>query len=350
MALTTKDFTAIRGELDDCSRPIYFFGDDSDGLCSFLLLYRYKREGKGVCVKAKPKLDSKFLNVVRDYAPDKAFILDVPLLDQDFVDAANIPMVWIDHHPPLEVHKVKYFNPRKNEPAENICTTHLCFNVVRHARPQDLWIAMLGTVGDWQLPLDLAAEFSAKYPDLLSADVTRPEKALFDTPLGKLVRLYNFILNGKTPDVNQSIKILSRIDDPYELINQTSSRSRLVGKRFDWINKQYEDLLAEAVRGVDENDPVLLFTYTEDKMSFTGPLANELLYRYPKKIIIIARKRSGEMKCSLRSTGNVHITPIVEKALIGVQGHGGGHEHACGASIKEEDFAKFIEQLRAQLR
>lgn len=349
MTLTKKDFDMIRQEIDDCARPIYFFGDDCDGLCSFLLLYRYKREGRGVCVKAKPKLDSKFLPVVQDFQPDKAFILDVPLLDQDFVDAAKIPMVWIDHHPPLQVHNVRYFNPRKDAPKENICTTHLCYTVVRDFRPQDLWIAMLGIVGDWQLPSDLAAEFSAKYPDLLSADVKKPEQALFDTPLGKLVRFYNFILNGKTADVNQSIKILTRIDDPYELINRSSARARLIAKRFDGINKQYETLLKEAIDSVKQDDPVLLFTYTEDKMSFTSPLANELLYRYPQKIVVIARKRSGEMKCSLRSAGNVHIAPIVEKALAGVQGHGGGHEHACGASIKEEDFSKFIEQLREQL-
>ncbi|MBI5398936.1 DHH family phosphoesterase [Candidatus Woesearchaeota archaeon] len=349
MTLTSKDYSAIREELDECTRPIYFFGDDSDGLCSFLLLYRYKREGRGVCVKAKPKLDSKFLNVVEDYQPDKAFILDVPLLDQDFVDAAKIPMVWIDHHPPIEVRKVKYFNPRKDAPQENICTTHLCYNVVKDTRPQDIWIAMLGIVGDWQLPADLAAEFSEKYPDLLSPDVKRPEEALFDTPLGKLVRFYNFILNGKTQDVNQTVKILTRIDDPYEIINRSSARARLIGKRFDSINTQYEALLNEAVASVRKDDPVLLFTYTEDKMSFTGPLANELLYRYPKKIIVIARKRSGEMKCSLRSAGKVHIAPMVDKALIGVDGHGGGHEHACGASIKEEHFDKFVAQLRAQI-
>ena len=38
MALTEKDYSKIREELDYCERPIYFFDDDPDGLTAFLLL------------------------------------------------------------------------------------------------------------------------------------------------------------------------------------------------------------------------------------------------------------------------------------------------------------------------
>jgi single-stranded DNA-specific DHH superfamily exonuclease len=349
MALTSKDFAAIRKELDDCARPLYFFGDDGDGLCSFLLLYRYKREGKGVCVKAKPRLDRKFSLVVKDFAPDKIFILDVPMVDEDFIDDINVPIVWIDHHP-AEVHgKVKYFNPRKDDPKENVCTTHLCYDVVKEDRESDLWIAMVGIVSDWQLPSDLAHKFSSKYPDLLSDEVDRPEVALFGTELGRLVRMFNFLLNGKTPDVNKCVRILTRIDDPYEMMNRESARSRLLGKRFDLINSQYEVLLKDAKESVKVDDPILLFTYTEDKMSFTSHLANELLYLYPKKVIIIARRKSGEMKCSLRVGGKRNIAKMVERSLVGVQGYGGGHENACGAMVKEEFFDQFLEQLREEI-
>jgi len=39
----------------------------------------------------------------------------------------------------------------------------------------------------------------------------------------------------------------------------------------------------------------------------------------------------------------------LEKALVGIDGYGGGHEHACGAAIKKHDFKKFIENIEAQL-
>jgi hypothetical protein len=54
-----------------CQRPIFLFHDDADGLCSFLLLYRYKKEGKGIVVKSRPSVDSKFSKPVLEYDPDR---------------------------------------------------------------------------------------------------------------------------------------------------------------------------------------------------------------------------------------------------------------------------------------
>ena len=65
--LTEKDYKKIREELKNCQKPILFFHDDPDGLASFLLLYRYIKEGKGVVVKTYPRIDNKFVNKVEEY-------------------------------------------------------------------------------------------------------------------------------------------------------------------------------------------------------------------------------------------------------------------------------------------
>ena len=54
------------------------------------------------------------------------------------------------------------------------------------------------------------------------------------------------------------------------------------------------------------------------------------------------------MKISIRSK-SVIIPPILEKALEGVEGFGGGHEYACGANVKKKDFDRFIESFKKQL-
>ena len=108
--LTNDQIKEIRKELDECKNPLFFFHDDPDGLCSFLLLYKYKKEGNGVIVKSVPKLDEKFLKKVQEYSPDKIFVADIALLDQEFIDKANAQVVWIDHHEPLKRNNVKYFN------------------------------------------------------------------------------------------------------------------------------------------------------------------------------------------------------------------------------------------------
>ena len=82
--LTEKQLQQIKDELDNCQKPLFLFDDDPDGLASFLLLYRYKREGKGIVVKSEPKINIKFVDKVKEYNPDKVFILDVPGVQKDF--------------------------------------------------------------------------------------------------------------------------------------------------------------------------------------------------------------------------------------------------------------------------
>jgi single-stranded DNA-specific DHH superfamily exonuclease len=347
--LTKQQFIQILEELDDCKRPLYFFHDDTDGLCSFLLFYRYKREGKGVCVKSHPMVDSRFFKVVQEYAPDKIFILDLAVVEQEFIDEfRRIPIVWVDHHMPLKLPHVKYFNPRVENSDDITCVSEICYVVVKEHRPEDLWIAACGIVGDWQLS-PVTNEFSAKYPDLLPSSIGRPERALFDSPLSRLIKMMNFILKGSTQDVMKCVKILTRIDSPHELLDGQTPQAKFILKRFERINALYEKLLKFAIGKVSKSD-LLIVTYKEDKMSFTGELSNELLYRYPDKVILVAREKSGEMKCSLRTSPGLNLQKAVEKALHGVNGYGGGHEYACGSCVKVEDFERFVEQLKEAIK
>ena len=343
MPLTTTEIKEIKQELDSASRPLYFFHDDADGVASFLLLYRYVKEGSGVAVKSVPNVDEKFLKKVIDYSPDKIFIVDLAMVEQEFIDKSKTKVIWIDHHTPLKRYKVKYYNPRLKNKSEITSNSFLCYQVVQ----QDLWIAMAGIIGDWTFP-ELTEQFKKEYPDLLPIKVNKPDQALFETKIGELSRIFSFILKGKTQDAMKCVKILTRIKTPYEILNQETSAGTFVWKRYQKINKPYQELLADA-KEAKPKGKILLYTYADNKMSFTGELSNELLYHNPDKVIIISRKKSGEYRCSLRSGKDIILLPLLEKALIGVNGYGGGHEHACGASIKEEDFERFLDNLRKQL-
>ncbi|NTV23754.1 MAG: DHH family phosphoesterase, partial [Nanoarchaeota archaeon] len=60
------------------------------------------------------------------------------------------------------------------------------------------------------------------------------------------------------------------------------------------------------------------------------------------------RIRNGDYKLSLRSAKR-KVLPILHKALEGLKGFGGGHEHACGANVNEADFDEFLENIKKQL-
>ncbi|HLD01182.1 MAG TPA: DHH family phosphoesterase [Candidatus Nanoarchaeia archaeon] len=341
--LSDKQVQFLQEELASAKNPLFVYDGDADGLASFLLLYRVHMEGRGVILTTTPKLNALHLRRVEEINPDKIFILDLPIVEQDFIDGANRPIFWIDHHGPFERKNVHYFNPKLKNPDSYFPTTRMAYQV--SSNPDDMWIAAVGCLADWHMP-DFIDQFIEKYPNLLSKKEDLPT-TVFKRPVGLLVKMFFFLLKGPSSEVRKCVKILTRIKSPEEILEQQTSPGKYLYKHFESVNKKYEVLLAEAKKKVTRSR-ILLFYYTENQWSFTSNLANELSALYPKKIIIIARKKSGEMKCSLRAT--VPISGALEKALVGIDGYGGGHPNACGTVVKEEDWDRFLSNFREETK
>lgn len=341
--LTLEEVNYLQEELATAKNPLFFYDDDPDGLCSFLLLYRVHREGRGFIVKTAPKINVSFLRKVEETRPDKIFILDVPIVEQEFLDGIKVPVFWIDHHSPLKLNKVHYYNPCIKDPKAYLPATRMAYQI--NGSKEDLWIAAVGCLADWHMP-DFIDEFIEKYPHLLPKKIDLFD-AVYKQPIGKLIRIFSFLLKGLTSEVSKCVKVLSRIKTPEEILEQQTSPGKFLYKHYEQINHKYMPLLEAAKKKADRGK-LLLFYYTEQKWSFTSDLANELMALYPKKVILIARNKSGEMKCSLRSR-----TPIAEalsKALVGIEGYGGGHPNACGAVIKEHDWERFLDNFKKEIK
>ena len=345
--LTKNEVKTLKNALDTCKRPIYFFDDDPDGLASFLLLYRYVKEGQGFPIKAQPRITKNiYAKKVKDYDADCVFILDIAMVDQEFVDEVKVPVFWIDHHELQDIQNVKYFNPLKN--GESVPTSALCWQVVQGERAGDLWIAVVGCIGDWYVPA-FAEILQQAYPNLLPDDADTPEDALFESEFGELVKAFSFIMKGSTKDVRQSVKIMTRIDEPYEILGQHTPAGKYLYKRYKKIKEEYDKLREKALKTKQKGN-IVLFTYTTSTISLTKDLANELLYMFKDKVIVLAREKSGEMRCSIRAPKKIDLLKIMHKAMQGIEGYYGGHHQACGANIKQLDFKKFVKQLKEELK
>ena len=172
---------------------------------------------------------------------------------------------------------------------------------------------------------------------------------IFDSKFGKLIRIYSFVLKGKTTDVMKCINALTKIKEPNDVLEKKTEEGKFIYKRFAKVNEMYEILwkdLKEA--GEEDKEKLLVFKYKDDHWSFTSDLSNEAIYRFPEKVILIAREKNEQMKGSLRSTKAI-LPPILEKVLVGLTGYGGGHEHACGFNVKKDDFDLFVERLKESL-
>jgi alanyl-tRNA synthetase len=205
---------------------------------------------------------------------------------------------------------------------------------------------MVGTIGDWVVHPDIE-KVKKEYPDLIGKDQKKPEDILFNSKFGKLARIFSFCLKGKMDDVKKCIKIMTRVKTPYELLNQETEQAKFVYKRFKKVDDEYQEILKDAESRIGDSD-LLFYKYEQNKMSLNQDLANELMYKFPEKVIIVGRERGGEIKLSLRSNKYI-LPPMIQKALEGCEGYGGGHEHASGANVKSRDFPKFLDQFKSQL-
>jgi nanoRNase/pAp phosphatase (c-di-AMP/oligoRNAs hydrolase) len=208
-----------------------------------------------------------------------------------------------------------------------------------------LWIAMVGCVSDWFVP-EFCKEFSKKYPDILPPDtkIKSPGDILFKTRMGLLCKIINFNLKYPTKEAMTAVKIISRIDDPREILDQTTPAGKYIYKHYEHYNKIYEEIISKV--NVTK-DRLLLLAY-EDKYSLSSELSNDLMYAHPEKFVLIARLKSDSYVCSIRSI-TLDVRSILERALAGIEGYGGGHEHACGGNVKLKDWERFLENIRREL-
>jgi len=345
--LSKTQLKEIKEELDNCSNPVFLYDNDTDGVTSFLLFYKYKKAGHGYRHQ-KHMTDEIELGNIKRMNPDKLFILDVPAgkITQDFIDGLKIPVIHVEHHlTDNKLKGVKTFNPTIKNKKDDTPTSTLCYNVVK----QNLWLCAAGTIADWHITKE-TKEFAKKYPDLLDYKIKDQAKALFETKIGLLAKIIDFILKGPSFEVRKYLYALMKVNSPEEILEQTTKEGKEIYSYYKKINDEYESLLQRAVKNAGK-DKLLLFEYQASETSFTGELSNELLYRYPDKIILIARRNNkendvdAEIRCSVRS-GTHEVRSKLIKALKGINGMGGGHARAVGATIRASDFDRFVEQFR----
>lgn len=342
--LTQKQIQKVRTELQTAQNPLFLFDNDADGLASFLLLYRFCKEGKGVIFRSSKKnLSTDWMRTVNEYNPDKIFVLDIPEIDQDFIDQVKRPIIWIDHHPPQKRNNVQYYNPLIKSPNSYIPTTQLCYQITQD--PKDLWLATAGTLADYKMP-PFIDQFIKEYPQYLKRKTTLP-KTIFQRPVGEIVKFLFFTLKGPSHDVKQALKVLSRIKQPDEIFKQTTSQGKYLHKRYNKINHRYQFLINDVKKHVTSSR-LLLYYYTENQWSFTTNLANELAAKYPKKLVLIARKKGDEVKCSLRAQFN--LPSILQRINKDLKARGGGHPNACGAVIHNDDWPEYLSRLKKELK
>lgn len=330
----------IKSKLNNSENPLFIFDDDHDGLCSYVLLRNYIKKGRPFATKGGAILrDNKLSEKINQYSSDVIFILDVPVISQEFIDGLKCKnIVWIDHHEVVDLKGVYYYNPRIKNPILYKPTTEICYEIVKGKD----WIAAIGTIGDYKIPKFLK-KLKKKYKDLFN-DSEIIEEIIYTTKFGKLIDIINYNLKGKNKDIKKFIEIIAKIKDPYEILESKTENGKWIYERYKKFMEKYKELLNKALESGRSKDGLFWFLYAADQDSFTGELAQEIKFKLKNKIVFVGREKSGYIRFSLRSP-KMQIRDSLKRVLQEFNGTGGGHELACGGSIRKNDFDGFIKGL-----
>lgn len=340
--LNNKQLSEIKQHLEKSQNPLFFFDNDPDGLCSFLLLRKYLGRGKGVAIKSFPDLDAGYFRKVEELNADYIFVLDKPIISKNFLKEAeehNIPLVWIDHHDIQEKIPdfVYYYNPFNGKDKSNEPVTYWCYQITK--RPEDLWIAVVGCISDKFFP-EFYAEFQEKYPEL-STSYKDAFDIFYKSDIGKIAKIFSFALKDRTTNVINMLRFLIKTTSPYDVLRE-SSQNFSMHQRFKHIDSRYQRLLKKAELMEKNTGKILFFQYGGD-LSISADLSNELSYKFPKKIIVVVYVAGAKANISVRGK---NVRSLILNSIEGLDNAtGGGHQDAVGAQVKIEDLEKFRENL-----
>ena len=346
--LNEKQVQEIREHLDKAQNPLFFFDNDVDGLVSFLLLQRYLGRGRGIAIKSFPSLSKTYVKRIEELKPDYIFVLDKNSIEKEFieeVDKLNIPLVAIDHHNVPKIPIDNYYNPfyvdGKTEPV-----SYLAYKITNNQK--DLWLAVIGCISDGFIP-EFFDDFKKGYIDLL--DIKIPEDRVYDsrlafdilygTQIGKIIQILNYGLLDRTTNVVKMLRYLMKSKTPYDII-QENSKTKSFLSRYSEIHAKVQTIVGKAELKLGD-EKLLFFTYGGD-MSLSQHVSNELIYRHPDKVVAVGYKKGNYINFSLR--GPLNVRELTLKAIEGLEGaQGGGHEHATGAKITEDQLEVFKSNL-----
>jgi hypothetical protein len=208
-------------------------------------------------------------------------------------------------------------------------------------KKEDMWLGVVGCIADKFVP-PFYPDFKKQYPEL-AIESDEAFEIFYRSDIGKVSRLFGHGLKDRTTNVVKMLRFLMEAKGPHEVLEE-SKKTFLMYKRFDEIEKHIKKLVEKASDSIEGD---LLFFEYGGSLSVSSDLSNELSFRFPGKIIVVAYLSGTKANISARGK---NVRDRVLKAIEGLErATGGGHECAVGAVVQKKDLEEFRSRLQKNI-
>lgn len=365
---------------------IVIYGDyDADGITSVVILFKFIKavtpqveyyipdridEGYGLKIPAIDKFKKDNISLI--------ITVDCGISDAEQIAYANslgIDTIVLDHHeisghlPPA----VASINPNREDcdfPFKGLAGVGIAFNFLIALRGtlnrEGFWrendypnlkeyldIVTLGTIGDIAPLIDENRIFSKIGLELISGGQRPGIKALKEVSGVDNQSIDSFKASfALIPRINAAGRIASPTDAVKLLLTDNIEEARILAEKLDSHNRNRQllekKILAEILDNIGNNpeiEKMKSFVFASDKWhpGVVGIVASRLVELYNRPALIISLK-NGVGKGSGRSVSGFNIYKGIQQCADLLLSYG-GHYHAAGISIKEENIGEFARLL-----
>jgi single-stranded DNA-specific DHH superfamily exonuclease len=320
---------------------VIVYHKDVDGLCSAVLLSKLiqkitrkepviiPRKGAGVTIDENTKRE------ILSFEPSVIITLDLQV-DTDYKKVIELQkiskakLMIIDHHPIVHHFKkpILQINPRLYFKDIYLPTSYLIYKIAELFIPTKnlAWIAALGVIGD-------RGEKNCK--ELLEKINKKTKRILYKADL--LLSSARSVEKEKSYEFVKNL--LKNSKDPKEIV-----KNKKLIKLKEIVDKEIKKLIEEFKRKKEKINKDVFFFCFRSKFDVGSALSKYLLDSYPSKTIILAQKKSKEMKIYAKSY-KIDVAKLLKKTLEGI-GIAGGHPVAAGGDADIKNFEKFKRNLK----
>ena len=361
---------------------IVIYGDyDADGITSVVILFKFIKEitpnvtyyipdrvqeGYGLKNPAIDKFNSSNVKLI--------ITVDCGISDHEQIAYANslgIDTIVLDHHaisgdlPPA----VANINPNREDcdfPFKELAGVGIAFNFLialrGSLRKEGFWknedypnlkeyldVVALGTIGDIAPLIDENRIFAKIGLDIITEGKRPGIKALKEVSgIGSQVIdsfKASFCL---IPRINAAGRIASAMDAVALLLTEDMDEARMLAEKLDTYNRRRQSMekiilneILEKIGNTPDIEKLNSLVFASDKWhpGVVGIVASRLVDLFSRPAFVISLK-DGIGKGSGRSVSDFNIYKGIQQCASLLLSYG-GHSHAAGISIKEDDIDEF---------